>query len=137
MNIYNSRSNPTIGFHGCDENVRNDLVNNPNLVRKSQEAYDWLGNGFYIWENNYTRALQWANDKERRRTLKKPSVVGVIYSLDICLDFTDSLFINTLSAYYELLKVELEVAGKTLPKNKSLPNDKYNDLILRELYCVL
>ncbi|MGC3978331.1 MAG: hypothetical protein QM751_08995 [Paludibacteraceae bacterium] len=126
-----------IGFHGCDESVRNSLVNYPNKIKKSQEVFDWLGNGFYIWENNYLRALKWAEDKQKRGTLSIPSVVGVVYQLDYCLDFTDSEFIEILSEYYDLLKTDLKVAGKTLPINKNLPKDKYHDLILRELDCAV
>lgn len=82
-----------IGFHGCDKSVRDALVNHPDKIKKSQEAFDWLGNGFYIWENNQTRALSWAEDKRKRGTLSIPSVVGVIYQLDHCLDFTDSEYL--------------------------------------------
>ena len=126
-----------IGFHGCDESVRDMLVNNPNKIKKSQEAFDWLGNGFYVWENNYARALMWAEDKLKRGRLSKPSVVGVVYQLDYCLDFTDSEYINILETYYELLKADLQVAGKELPTNKDLPKDKHHDLILRELDCAV
>jgi hypothetical protein len=137
MIIYRNRPNLTIGFHGCDETVRNELINNPNSIKKSQETYDWLGNGFYVWENNYERALQWAKDKKRRGTLETPAVLGVVYLLEYCLDFTDSEFVGIVSEYYELFKSELKVRGKSLPMNKNLPNDSYHDLILRELDCAV
>ncbi len=137
MIICKNRPNLTIGFHGCDEIIRNELVNNPNTVKKSQESYDWLGNGFYVWENNYDRALLWAKNKQKRGTLKKPSVVGVVYLLDYCLDFTDSEYIQVLSEYYALLKEDLMVSGKSLPQNKNLPKDQYHDLVLRELGCAV
>lgn len=126
-----------IGFHGCDESVRNELVANPDNVKKSQEIFDWLGNGFYVWENNYQRALKWALDKKARGTLQSPSVIGVIYQLDYCLDFTDSEFTDILSTYYELMENDLLVAGKEFPQNRDLPKDKYHDLILRELDCAV
>ncbi|EEI93038.1 hypothetical protein HMPREF0765_1336 [Sphingobacterium spiritivorum ATCC 33300] len=135
--MYRRRPNLMLGFHGCDELVRNQLVTTPDIVKKSQETYDWLGHGFYVWENNYKRAYKWALDKKLRGTLETPSVVGVIYQLDYCLDFTDSEFIDILSSYYELMKDDLYVAGKDLPKNKNLTNDKYQDLILRELDCAV
>ncbi|MDR1730237.1 MAG: hypothetical protein LBR52_06205 [Prevotellaceae bacterium] len=137
MNIYKNRPNLMIGFHGCDESVRNDLINNPNKIKKSQEAFDWLGNGIYIWENNYLRALKWAVDKQERGKLSTPSVIGVVYQLDYCLDFADSEFIEILADYYELLKKDLLIAGKDLPTNKDLPNDEYHDLILREPDCAV
>jgi hypothetical protein len=135
--MYRRRPNLQIGFHGCDELVRDNLVSKPDIVRKSQESYDWLGHGFYVWENNYQRALKWAQDKKERGTLETPSVVGVIYVLDYCLDFTDSEFITLLEPYYNSMKQDLRIAGKELPKNKDIPKDKYHDLIKRELDCAV
>jgi hypothetical protein len=126
-----------LGFHGCDESVRDSLVTNPDNVKKSQEVFDWLGHGFYVWENNRERAFQWAIDKKKRGTLIQPSVVGVIYQLDYCLDFTDTEFINVLSTYYDLMKQDLQTAGKELPKNKNKSDDIYKDLVLRELDCAV
>ncbi len=135
--MYRRRPNLQIGFHGCDETVRHDLVTKPDLVKKSQESYDWLGHGFYVWENNYQRAYQWAKDKKARGSLNIPSVVGVVYLLDYCLDFTDSEFIGIIAHYYDLMKKDLRLAGKELPKNKDLPKDEYHDLIKRELDCAV
>jgi hypothetical protein len=126
-----------IGFHGCDESIRKQLVNNPNDVKKSEENFDWLGHGFYIWENNYERALRWAEDKKSRGKIKSPSVVGVIYQLDYCLDFTDSAFTEILSDYYSLMKDYFSFINRDLPKNRDLPNDKFHDLIFRELDCAV
>lgn len=135
--MYSSRPNLMIGFHGCDEAVRNLLVSTPNKIRKSDEAHDWLGNGFYIWENNYHRALRWAQDKLKRGTLVTPSVVGVIYQLDYCLDFTDSQFTELLPIYFDLLKEDLLTAGKIIPDNKNIAADRHKDLLLRELDCAV
>jgi hypothetical protein len=135
--MYRIRPNLQIGFHGCDEFVRNNLVTLPDIVKKSQESYDWLDHGFYVWENNFQRAYQWALDKQTRGTLQIPSVVGVVYHLGYCLDFTDSEFIDILASYFELMKEDLQIAGKELPKNKELPKDKNHDLILRELDCAV
>ena len=126
-----------IGFHGCDESVRNELVNNPNKIEKSKESFDWLGNGFYVWENNYLRALKWAEDKMRGGSVYTPSVVGVVCQLDYCLDFTDSEYIDILVKYYELLKDDLKIAGKNLPQNKDSSKDEYQDKIIRELDCAV
>jgi len=135
--MYSSRPNLMLGFHGCDESVRNELIRNPDNVKKSQEVYDWLGNGFYVWENNYDRALNWAKDKKDRNKVDVPSVVGVVYHLDYCLDFTDSAFTEVLVDYYNLMKKDFFLAGKTLPTNKDLPHDEFHDKILRELDCAV
>jgi len=126
-----------LGFHGCDESIRNKLVLDPNSITKSEEPYDWLGHGFYIWENNYDRALSWAKEKQKRKEIAMPSVLGVVYQLNHCLDLTDSAFTGILSYYYSLMKNDFLDLGKDLPQNKDLPKDKYRDLILRELDCAV
>lgn len=113
--MYSSRPNLTIGFHGCEQNVRDQLVLKPNLIKQSKETFDWLGHGFYLWENNHERALRWAQDKKKRGTLKKPAVLGVVYQLDHCLDLTDSASINILSKYYSLMKNDFLFLNKELP----------------------
>ncbi len=135
--MYDNRNNLIIGFHGCDERTTKNLINNPQKLYKSEKPTDWLGNGFYFRENNYERALEWAKDKQRRGVIKKASVVGALLSLDYCLDFTDSKFINSIIAYYDLLKVQYEALGEILPTNKNAINDKNKDLLIRELDCTV
>ena len=124
-----------LGFHGCDKSKRDQLIYEPDSIKKSREIFDWLGHGFYIWENNYERALQWAADKHKSGAITNPSVVGVVYQLNYCLDFTDSAFIKIISEYFNLMKKDFITIGKALPQNKNLPKDQYYDLILRELDC--
>lgn len=135
--MYRDRPNLTIGFHGCDSSVRDALVASPNRIKKSDEKYDWLGHGFYVWENNYARALKWAEDKKKRGGILAPSVVGVIYQLGYCLDLTDSEFIEILPTYYELMKQDLAFAQKKIPTNKDHPKDQHHDQIFRELDCAV
>ncbi len=135
--MYSSRSNLIIGFHGCDESVVQELLTKPKKVKISEKPFDWLGHGFYIWENNYDRALQWAKDKEKRGKIKKASVIGVVFTLDYCLDLIDSEFINVLTQYYELMEKDFKNLGKTLPKNKDVKVDEHKDLLIRELDCAV
>jgi len=52
--VYAKRSNIILGFHGCDQFVRDEVVSKKGVILKhSENNYDWLGNGVYFWENNY------------------------------------------------------------------------------------
>jgi hypothetical protein len=133
--MYRRRPSFIIGFHGCDESVRDKLVMNPNSIVMSEKPYDWLGNGFYVWENNYQRALQWAKDKKKRGEIETPSVLGVLLLLDNCLDFTDSEFIYNIGDYFNLMKVEYEALNEPLPRNKNIDKDSHKDRLIRELDC--
>lgn len=135
--MYSSRSNLLIGFHGCDDAVALQLLNKPKIVKISEKPFDWLGHGFYVWENNYARALEWAKDKQKLDKIKKASVIGVVFTLDHCLDLIDSEFIKILTEYYELMKVDFFSLGKELPKNKDVKEDEHKDMLIRELDCAV
>jgi hypothetical protein len=136
--MYRNRPNLYIGFHGCDHSVMFNLITNPDKVKKSQEKFDWLGHGFYVWENNHARALKWAVDKKQRGgEITTPAVVGVIYQLDYCLDLTDSESIELLPTYYKLMREDLSITGKNIPKNRNVIGDKNHDLVVRELDCAV
>lgn len=135
--MYTIRPNLILAFHGCDLEVAQKLINSPNKIRKSEKPYDWLGHGMYFWENNLLRAQQWAKEKERGGEIKNAAVVGAVITLDNCLDLLDSSSIELLSSYYELLKIELESTGKTLPKNFDIENDPHKDKLKRELDCAV
>lgn len=137
MTIYDNRGTLWIGFHGCDRSVRDGLLLNPFDVRVSRESYDWLGSGFYIWEGNYQRALQWALDKQKRCKYPfEPAVVGVVYELSKCLDLTDSACIKSISNAYQDLK-ELFGGSANLPTNRATKHSLQEDMILRDLDCAV
>jgi len=58
--MYSRRHNLILGFHGCDESIRDKIVKGEIKQFGSKNGYDWLGHGMYFWENNYTRALEYA-----------------------------------------------------------------------------
>ena len=126
-----------MGFHGCDAKVRDALLTNPNEIMISKEPYDWLGHGMYFWENNYERALQWANDKMKRGRIEMPAVIGAVLYLGYCCDLTDSRYIRILTDAHKGMVDEYKTLKKTLPQNRDLPFDKHKDKILRELDCVV
>jgi len=44
--MYSSRPGLLIGFHGCEEAVRDAIVADKAMLRASQNKYDWLGAGY-------------------------------------------------------------------------------------------
>ena len=46
--MYNARPGLLIGFHGCEANTRNALLEIPDTIKKSEKPYDWLGHGMYF-----------------------------------------------------------------------------------------
>ena len=76
--MYPSRPGLLMGFHGCEKSVRDSIVSGASMLKASENGYDWLGAGFYFWENNYDRALEFAQNPPGKKKFKVPSVLGAI-----------------------------------------------------------
>lgn len=135
--MYDVRPNFIIGFHGCEASIRDKLLMNPDELVYSKKPYDWLGHGMYFWENNYTRALIWAEEKGKNGQIKKPAVLGAVIHLGYCCDFLDSKYIQLVKNYFSSLKDLYEIVGDDLPKNKNIGGDPHKDMLLRELDCAV
>ena len=80
--MYSKKTSLLIGFHGCDESTRDEVINGGNL-NPSLNSYDWLGNGIYFWEADPQRALEWAEQLH-----EKPPEGGFSPSMaDLCPRF--------------------------------------------------
>lgn len=138
--MYSKRSSLIIGFHGCDESVRDQLVTGKSAFKKSENDYDWLGHGMYFWDNDPERALQFAQFKKEhpqkgKKNIEKPSIVGVIINLGFCLDLINSGSLELLKVGYDILVQNIEKSGRELQKNKPLKGGE--DLIFRYLDCAV
>lgn len=140
--MYSNLPNLLIGFHGCDlDTYKNVLYQHDNL-KKSNNSYDWLGNGVYFWENSIERAKEWAishceryNKNHPYEKPKNPAVIGAVISLGHCLDLTDYGSSRILKTGYKILKVEFSNIGKPMPKNLDVKDN--SDLLLRYLDCAV
>lgn len=135
--MYDIKPNLVIGFHGCDRQVRDTLLLNPDYFKISQKPFDWLGHGLYFWENNYDRALQCAIDKMTRGEIKEPAVIGAVLYLGHCCDFLEQRYIRFLASYYDVCLDTYTNLGKPLPQNKDLRTDPHKNKILRFLDCAV
>lgn len=140
--MYSKRSNLVIGFHGCDESVANSIITGKTYLSKSSNDYDWLGNGIYFWENNLTRAYEFASEQRERTKndkvpkVKTPAVVGALIDLGLCLDLLDSENLKFLKSSYYFLESLSKINNLTLPKNLR-PIQSGEDLLIRKLDCAV
>lgn len=119
-----------VGYHGCTRTLANDLLTEKLPISqwdKSENAYDWLGEGIYFWEHSPTRALRWATEGFRKRA----AVVGAVIQLGTCFDLLDERITSLLADTYPELAQSYEVAGKALPANRGRGGK------LRELDCAV
>lgn len=131
--LYNNRGNLAVGFHGCTKDVAEKLVNDPNDIKISENKYDWLGSGFYIWENNLERAKKWAEDTHH----ENGAVVGVVYELGTCLDLMDSSCIELIKRARIDFEEDMRIMELPIPSNRDIKTDAYKNKILRNYDCAV
>ena len=130
--MYSKKPHLLIGFHGCDENILESIINGKEQINISENDHDWLGAGMYFWKNNLGRAWKWAKDS---KSIKKPAVIGAVIDLGFCLDFLESEYLSLLKPTYERLKKATDRAGAKLPENEKPKNS--GDYLLRLLDCLI
>jgi len=135
--MYSKSRNIILGFHGCDRSVRDEIVVGKSFMKKSNNNYDWLGHGFYFWENNMQRAKYFVEEKQKRNPDKitEPAVLGAFIDLGYCFDLLDSAYLEVLKEFYTFLKETCENHDTHLPINQSIGNSF--DLLLRNLDCAV
>ena len=129
--MYDKLPNLVLGFHGCSQEVWENVLHKHENLKRSENSYDWLGNGIYFWENSYERAANWA----RNRYDDNAAVVGAVLDLGHCLNLTDFKSSMILKAAYDSLHASSEKIGKVMPVNSKGRSDV--DLLLRNLDCAV
>lgn len=112
-----------IGFHSCDREVGLRILNGEDDLRPSVNSWDWLGPGIYFWEQNPTRALQYAEECAggRQRFAGKihvPFVLGAIIELGHCLNLVEPNSIDVVRKAHGELMTMLGSTGRILPINQ-------------------
>lgn len=136
--LYSSDPGLIIGFHGCDQEIRDRVVMHQTMLKSSKNEWDWLGDGMYFWQNSHERAFHFAKNLPPNVRIKTPAVLGAVFSLGNCLDLSDKRFIDLVRISYDSLKQSATIGGTTLPVNKNSGDNKNSaDKIVRALDCAV
>jgi len=138
--MYSRKTGLVLGFHGCEESLGLDIVSHTIKMKPSSNVYDWLGSGYYFWENSLSRAKEYINYKAKypipgKLPIKIPFVFGAVIDLQHCLDLTDYDNLVEVKEAHKFLIEALSSAGYSIPKNKNVGTNK--DLWLRDLDCAV
>ena len=138
--IYQKLPQIVLGFHGCDKEVAEKVLNSQSEhLKQSTNNYDWLGDGIYFWLNDPQRALEWAaQTKNRTGKIKDPYVIGAVIDLGLCLNLCERDSILLLQKSYEILKQSFDKLGldiKDQLQNKAPDEGGFN--LIRPLDCAV
>ncbi|SDF61520.1 hypothetical protein SAMN04487996_111282 [Dyadobacter soli] len=131
--MYFARPGLLIGFHGCEQQVRDSIVFGEPMT-PSSSIYDWLGRGLYFWENNHERALDFASNHPTQK-IKTPAVLGAVIDLGQCLDLLDTQYLRLAKMSYDNLVTAANTSNGQVPRNKDVKGS--NEKLLRELDCAV
>lgn len=131
--MYSRLPNMVFGFHGCDRSTFDKVVRDGGSLDPSTNDYDWLGSGIYFWEQNYDRALAWAEEQAGRGRVSEPAVIGAVIDLGYCLNLTDSHYIDLVEGEYKIMAAEFALIGEDMPRNVGRTSDR----LLRKLDCAV
>jgi hypothetical protein len=92
-------------------------------LKPSNNSWDWLGDGIYLWEQNPERALEYAIECADKKQFNKnpiinPFVLGVILDLQNCLNLTETSSIKILEKSFDSLNEIYKKGNVSLPINK-------------------
>ena len=105
------------GYHGCEASVADHAILSGKHLVPSENDYDWLGEGIYFWEHGPERAMEWAQEKERRGEINQPAVVGALIRLGNCFDLLDIRSTSILHEAFEVFQNGLLADGQQIPEN--------------------
>lgn len=136
--MYSRRPGLILGFHGTDKSIRDKIVSHEIKTNPSAHSYDWLGQGFYFWENNPERAYDYAGElKEKgRKKIVEPAVLGAVIDLGYCLDLLNKDALDKLKQSYDYLAKKFKSKGSSLPANTTHEGDNLTPL-MRQLDCAV
>ncbi|HTU24657.1 MAG TPA: hypothetical protein VMF30_04630 [Pirellulales bacterium] len=105
-----------MGYHGCHARYGEELLLGKTPVaewKKSQNDFDWLGEGVYFWEHSLERAWQWAASQYGGDGF----VIGALIQLGACFDLMDARCTLLLAQSYSEFVEALQARKKKLPTN--------------------
>jgi hypothetical protein len=122
-----------VGYHGCDVRVARKVISLTDSLLPSQNPWDWLGHGYYFWEDSLTRAKRWAEVESKRHGsgIKNPAVLGAVIDLGNCLNLADAEALKQVRAAYEEYERACTSGGIERAKNRG------PDLRARYLDCAV
>lgn len=122
---------PIVGYHGCSREVAEKVLAGTDILKKSENDYDWLGPGIYFWVDSADRAWEWAELQKASKGWDETAVVGAFIHPGLCLNLTDFGVNESMVSAYNMLSAAM---GDGLPTNESPQN---GILMRRGLDCAV
>ena len=117
-----------IGFHGTRRDVVSRLL--AHAIQVSDQHFEWLGTGFYFWQDSPWRAHRWAVE----RFGDDAAVIVARVSLDGCLDLFNPQWHHSLAEADDEYVSDCVLNGRAPAENRPSGN-RARDCAVINWYC--
>lgn len=87
-----------LGYHGTTRDSAARILSGA-TYEPSEKPYDWLGRGWYVWQDDPTRAYEWA---ERKYPGTDIAVLEATIDLSACLDLIQRKYLAPFQKFAQL-----------------------------------
>ena len=102
-----------LGYHGCRKEIAEKILVGEGRLQPSENEYDWLGSGIYLWEADPVRGFEWAKERHGADAV----VIGAAIHLGRSLNLMSRHAYEAIAHAYEKLEKKVKTAGNPLPTN--------------------
>ena len=101
------------GYHGTTTHAAASILREGFQI--SRNAYDWLGDGVYFFQDAPARAWEWATTHHGTEA----AVIGALIRLEDCMDLLDIQWAPVLAEAHDAFLTQLKRANLPLPRQTS------------------
>lgn len=117
-----------VGFHGTSKAAVPRLL--AGEIGRSDQHFEWLGTGFYLWQESPWRAQEWAVE----RFVDEAAVIVARVSLDGCLDLLNPYWQRELADADDQYMAECLAEDRPPAQNRPSGN-RARDCAVINWYC--
>lgn len=117
-----------LGYHGTTQASAGEILSG-STYKPSLKSYDWLGSGWYVWQDDPMRAEEWAQARHGRDI----AVLEVTIDISACFDLIQRKYLVPLQKHAQRVLNGLPEDRIALMRQSELLHDI--DCTLIETFC--
>lgn len=116
-----------VGYHGTHQQYAEQIINAG--FEPSRKSYDWLGYGWYLWQDDLERATEWAQEHHGANA----AVIEAVVDLSACFDLIQRKYLVALERHADQILGRMPPAQLAKMRQTDMLHDV--DRLLIDAFC--